>query len=64
MSRAEEQAVEADERAQERAGARSPKPPRIARDYVRAKHPDTGLQVVFLPGELLPAWVRLPVSPM
>ncbi|MDO8338433.1 MAG: hypothetical protein Q7T15_09300 [Microcella sp.] len=30
--------------------------PRIAADYVHTKHPDTGLQVVFVPGETLPAW--------
>lgn len=30
--------------------------PRIATDYVHTTHPDTGLQVVFVPGERLPAW--------
>lgn len=29
---------------------------RHAVGYVHAKHPDTGLDVVFVPGERLPAW--------
>jgi len=32
---------------------------RTARDYVHATHPDTGLDVVFRPGELLPDWVKV-----
>lgn len=31
--------------------------PRVAEGYVHATHPDTGLQVVFVRGERLPAWV-------
>lgn len=29
---------------------------RICRDYLNATHPDTGLAVVFVPGERLPDW--------
>lgn len=32
---------------------------RVARTYVQAKHPDTGLAVTFVPGEALPEWVKL-----
>ena len=32
-------------------------PPVTADDYVHAVHPDTGLDVVFVPGETLPDWV-------
>ncbi|MEF3405286.1 hypothetical protein [Agromyces sp. CCNWLW203] len=32
---------------------------RVAADYVHTVHPDTGLDVVFVPGETLPAWVEL-----
>lgn len=35
-------------------------PPRLARGYVPAVHPDTGLDVVFVPGEALPAWAVEP----
>lgn len=28
----------------------------IATDYVHVVHPDTGVAVVFVPGETLPAW--------
>lgn len=32
--------------------------PRVtARDYVHTTHPDTGLDVVFVPGETLPQWL-------
>lgn len=30
--------------------------PRFAIGYVNATHPDTGLAVVFVPGEKLPSW--------
>jgi hypothetical protein len=33
--------------------------PRIAQDYVHTIHPDTGIEVVFVPGEALPAWARV-----
>lgn len=33
-----------------------PAPAVLARDYVHAKHPDTGADVVFVPGEALPDW--------
>lgn len=54
--RAEEKAYDADLAAQE-AGSDRVLPPRIARGYVHTTHPDTGLVVVFVPGEALPAWV-------
>ncbi|MDP9692702.1 UNVERIFIED_ORG: hypothetical protein J2X79_000231 [Arthrobacter globiformis] len=30
----------------------------IALDYLHAVHPDTGLEVVFTPGEALPEWAQ------
>lgn len=59
MASKEERAAEADRRAQER-GPSNAKVGRISRGFINAKHPDTGLDVVFLPGELLPDWVELP----
>lgn len=60
MATKEERAAAlADQRAQERAASNA-RVGRTARGYVNATHPDTGLDVVFLPGELLPAWVELP----
>jgi len=32
---------------------------RTARTFVHARHPDSGTDVVFLPGELLPDWLEL-----
>lgn len=29
---------------------------RLATDYVHTTHPDTGIEVVFVPGEALPPW--------
>lgn len=29
----------------------------IATDYVHTVHPETGLEVVFVPGEALPDWI-------
>ena len=31
--------------------------PRVAREWVHAVHPDSGLDVTFQPGEALPDWV-------
>jgi hypothetical protein len=59
MASREERAAEADRRAQER-GSANAKVGRTSRGFINAKHPDTGLDVVFLPGELLPDWVDLP----
>lgn len=53
---AEQRANVEDERSQE-AGTTSPVPlGRWAYGYVYATHPDTGTDVVFKPGELLPTW--------
>lgn len=38
------------------APARVPSPARICTDYLTTTHPDTGLEVVFVPGEQLPEW--------
>ncbi len=56
---AEERAHDADEAAQERA-ASDARTGRVSPGFVHATHPDTGVAVVFLPGELLPSWVNLP----
>lgn len=51
-----------EEREQERAlkvSEASPSPvvqPRVATDYVHTVHPETGVDVVFVPGESLPDW--------
>src|SRR3954452_7847686 len=60
LTRAEERALAADERAQE-LGPNDPRPPFTqAPGYVRGTNPDTELEVTFTPGESLPAWaVRL-----
>ena len=31
--------------------------PEICQDYLHVVHPDTGLDVVFIPGEALPDWL-------
>jgi hypothetical protein len=31
---------------------------KVSQDYLHAVHPETGLEVVFVPGEALPAWAR------
>jgi hypothetical protein len=38
------------------APARVPSPSRICTDFLTTEHPDTGLDVVFVPGEQLPEW--------
>ncbi|MGQ0465500.1 MAG: hypothetical protein ACT4QG_09285 [Sporichthyaceae bacterium] len=56
-ARVEAEAVEADRRAQEVGPGLTTNPSaRVARTYVRATSPD-GVDVVFVPGEALPAWV-------
>lgn len=52
---AEQQAIEADERAQERGPVRV-KAPRVATGYVHVTNPETGVDVVFVPGERVPDW--------
>lgn len=54
-----EASVKADAKAQERGPAKV-KTPKVARDFVHAVHPETGLDVVFVPGEALPTWVTAP----
>lgn len=48
----------ADEAAQDRprVGASAPPAGTVAPGYVRAVHPEHGEPVVFVPGEMLPAW--------
>lgn len=55
---AERRTRKRDESKQER-GPATVKVGRTARTFVHAVHPDTGIDVVFLPGELLPEWVKL-----
>jgi hypothetical protein len=51
------------EEARKRAAAEDkPTPQVIATTAVHARHPDTGLDVVFIPGEAVPAWA-LPPEP-
>lgn len=50
--------IEADRKAQER-GPADHSVGRTSRTFVHTTHPETGLDVVFLPGEMLPSWVRL-----
>jgi hypothetical protein len=57
-TKSERAARKRDQSTQERASA-SLKVGRTARTFVHAVHPDTGTDVVFLPGELLPEWVDL-----
>ena len=62
--RADQAAQDRDEVAQDRARVKAPTPPRIAPvGYTKAKHPDTGLEVVFVAGEALPDWVSLDAEP-
>lgn len=46
--------------AAEPTGLRTDRPVRYARDFVRAVNPENDLEVVFKPGELLPAWAEEP----
>jgi hypothetical protein len=56
MRASERRALTADHAAQEQ-GAAEVTTPRVARDYVHALHPETGLEVTFVHGETLPEWV-------
>ena len=47
----------ADVAAHERAGAAAHSTGRVSPGYLQATHPEHGEAVVFVPGELLPAWV-------
>jgi hypothetical protein len=55
----EQRARSKDARKQEQAGAVAHPVGRMAPDFIHAVRPD-GVEVVFLPGELLPEWVELP----
>lgn len=57
----EERELEADRVRQER-GPSNARVGRTARGHIHTSHPDTGLDVVFLPGELLPDWVDIPAG--
>ncbi|MGO4662914.1 hypothetical protein AB4Z14_13690 [Terrabacter sp. 2TAF16] len=57
--RAERAAQAMDEAAQE-SGRAKVRPHRFTADWLSATHPETGLEVVFKPGERLPDWVALP----
>lgn len=52
----EHERLKADRAAMERGGATAPSTGTPAPDYVRGVHPDTGIEVTFVPGELLPDW--------
>ncbi|RFA14515.1 hypothetical protein B7R22_09855 [Subtercola boreus] len=43
-------------------GESATKRQRIVQDYLTAVHPDTGLDVVFVPGEAAPDWAFEPVG--
>ena len=51
----ERDARKADAKAQEK-GPPLPKVARYARGWVHTKHPETGLDVVFKDGEMIPDW--------
>lgn len=57
-----EQHARANRVAFERDGAGKPNTGTLAPCYVNAVHPDTGLNVTFCPGELLPDWAAEPVN--
>ena len=52
----EEDELEREHLALERAGAQRHAVGVCARGYVHAVHPDHGEPVVFVPGEMLPSW--------
>jgi len=58
-SRAERDAQAADAKAQE-TGPPVTNRRRVSWDYITTKHPDTKLEVTFVPGEALPDWVEIP----
>lgn len=55
QTRAEAAAQAADYRHQEQGPADAPRQ-RTATTYLHCTHPETGLQVVFIPGEAIPEW--------
>jgi hypothetical protein len=56
---AEEKARAADIRRQEKGPRDAPEPPATSGSYIRCqRHPVHGEAVMYLPGELLPEWVR------
>lgn len=55
--RAELVAVAADEALQDVGPADAPAPLTVSPGFVKAVHPDSGIDVVYVPGEALPAWV-------
>lgn len=61
-SRSERAAQKADAKAQEHPTAKDAarRVGRTARTFLHVTHAETGQDVVFLPGELLPEWVELP----
>ena len=58
MTLREAKAVRADKLAQER-GPRDARVPVVAPHLLHRTHPTTGLDVVFIVGELLPEWVEV-----
>lgn len=54
----ETEALERDRVKQERAVGTAVAP-RLARRHIHTTHPDHGEPVVFVPGELLPDWVKV-----
>ncbi|WP_438353702.1 hypothetical protein [Microbacterium sp. CJ88] len=54
-----EEAIRATAQAEQDALTGQTAPPRgpvIAQTYINAVHPDTGVDVVFIPGEAIPTW--------
>lgn len=58
MTAREAKAAQADASAQER-GPLDAGVPKVAPYLLHRVHPETGLDVVFIPGELLPDWVEV-----
>ena len=58
MSIREARAAQVDASAQER-GPRDARVPKVAPHLLHRMHPETGLDVVFIAGELLPDWVEV-----
>lgn len=62
--RGEQRALAADLSAQEGRATEPRHRPVVATDYLHTAHPDTGVPVVFVPGEALPAWAAAQVEPV
>jgi hypothetical protein len=58
----EERSIAADEAAQEKGHGPAPRVHTLAPAYIRAVHGDTGIAVVFVPGEALPDLVATRLS--